>query len=88
MIHFLPAKQVTAEPVTLSLHGKLNESMKSLGVVCTGAAGGTLYFDRQSKQAKAMPLDQLADAIIKIITSQPDVVDWMRRTSTTDISIR
>lgn len=62
--------------------------MKSLGVVCTGAAGGTLYFDRQSNEAKAMPPAQLADAIIKIITSQPEVVDWMRRTATTDIAIR
>jgi hypothetical protein len=88
MINYLPHEQVVAEPVTPSLHTTLNRSVKDLGVVCTGAASGTLYFDRQSRAAKEVSPAQLAQSIISIIMAQPEVVEWMQRASITSITIR
>lgn len=88
MIHFLPTEPIAGGPASLSMHGKLNELVKSLGVVCTGASGTTLFFDRQTNAAKNMPPEQLGKAIIQIIMAQPDILEWIRRASIADITLR
>ncbi|MGA8475086.1 MAG: hypothetical protein WB681_08470 [Candidatus Cybelea sp.] len=88
MIHFLPENQVSVGPVTLSLHGKLNQLVKRLGVVCTGATGSTLFFDRETDEARNMPPEQLAHAIFNVIMQEPDIMKWIREAPITNITLR
>ncbi len=88
MIHFLPQQQVTVQDVNPSLHSQLNVAVKDLGVVCTGAADETLYFDKQTLKAKAIPEAELANDIIQRIMAVPDLAGWMQQESISYITIR
>ncbi len=85
MLNYHPTVAGGDPPKTL--HGVFNSAVADLGVVCTGAADGCLYFERTALSAHK-DRDALAGEIIKRLSENGDVANWVRRQHITKIAIK
>jgi hypothetical protein len=84
-MNYHPAANAELHPPK-TLHGRFNAAVADLGVVCTGSSDGCLYFERTP--GAQLDRDALATQIIKRLTQNEDVAQWISRENITKIAIR
>lgn len=85
MLYYRSAVPDGSQPA--SLHTTFNQEVKSLGVECTGAKDGHLFF-RLLKPSRKIDMDRLSRQIVELIGQNAAVAAWVRREGISKIAIQ